>query len=231
MDSSADSHQWNSKMWASKQKIHLSHSYTADKMCSSYTLIGALCSVLMSSPSCHLSIAEQILSYVGIHWQLLIYLVFWTVLPLEMEAVIPVGAFWHQVLYENHCLFTLLASLYTHRTAVSIWNRQWLLEGFFCTIKHCKHCFLAVREHGAAQVSSIPTASPWHLAHGRSEGISCSNQNRRAAYSGVYVSYTQTASSPHSLSFSTGNKQIFMILLSENPSSHPTSINPTYSLE
>lgn len=60
---------------------------------------------MMCSPSCLLSVAEQILSYMGIHWQLLVYLVLWTVLPQEIKPVTPVrGAFWHQVLYERSLL-------------------------------------------------------------------------------------------------------------------------------
>lgn len=85
----------------------------------------------MNSPSCHLSIAEQIISYVGIHWQLFVYLVFWTVLPLETEAVIPVSAFWHQVLYEKSLLIYSSGQLVHSQDCIVYMKQTMAFRGLF----------------------------------------------------------------------------------------------------
>lgn len=43
----------------------------------------------------------------------------------------------------------------------------------------------------AAWAASPPRALPWRPAHGGPGGISCSNQNRKAAYTGAYLSHAQ----------------------------------------
>lgn len=113
--------------------------------------------MLVSSPSCHLSIAEQILSYMGIHWQLLVYLVLWTILPQEIQPITPVGdAFWHQVLYERSLLICSPGQL-MHSQDCSVYTKQIVaFTGRFCTINHSKHCFLAAREDVQHSHSLLP---------------------------------------------------------------------------
>lgn len=59
-----------------------------------------------------------------IHWQLLVYLVLWTVLPQEIEAITPVrDAFWHQVLYERSLLICSPGQL-VHLQDCSVYVKQ-----------------------------------------------------------------------------------------------------------
>lgn len=142
----------------------------------------------MSSPGCHLSTAEKILSCMGIHWQLSAYLVLRTVLPQEIKPITPVR---HQVLYERS-LFICSSGQPVHLQDCSAYMKQ-IMAFRRLFLHHQALQMLLPGSQGtcAAQVPSSLTASPWCLAHGRSGGISCSNQNRRSAYSGVCVSYRQ----------------------------------------